>query len=151
VGDVITHSFFYFTPLIMDLLREPNVRIKVSSVLNKDTVNYGKQHLLDDNQETCWQSDQGSNQKIVIDFGKMVQIDHINIMFQGGFASRVCTLLSGTNQLGTFYPEDNNTLQSFPIQSTHAISKCTLLFQECTDNYGRIIIYQLNIIGRSAD
>ena len=31
---------------------------KVSSVLGKDVRNYGKQHLFDGKEETCWNSDQ---------------------------------------------------------------------------------------------
>lgn len=33
-------------------------QIRVSSVLNRDTTNYGKQNLIDGQVETCWNSEQ---------------------------------------------------------------------------------------------
>lgn len=33
-------------------------KLKVSSVLNRDVKNYGKQHLTDNDDETCWNSEQ---------------------------------------------------------------------------------------------
>ncbi len=40
-----------------NLLKE-NKKIKVSSVLQRDVKNYGKQYLIDGNEDTCWNSDQ---------------------------------------------------------------------------------------------
>jgi hypothetical protein len=64
---------------------------KVTSVLNNDVKNYGKQNLFDGNQETCWNSDRGSPQFIAVKFNQTVRIKAIDIMFQGGFASKVCS------------------------------------------------------------
>jgi hypothetical protein len=58
-------------------------KIKVSSVLNKDTKQFGKQFLTDNNLETCWNSDQGKNQFIQIEFESPQTPKQIKLMFQG--------------------------------------------------------------------
>ncbi|KAJ1980126.1 Nuclear receptor 2C2-associated protein [Dimargaris cristalligena] len=90
---------------------------RVSSVLNKDNRSYGKKHLFDGNEETCWNSEQGSPQSIVVQFSKPVRLDEIRIMFQGGFAGKhaqvwVASAAEETlRHHSNFYPDDNNTLQ----------------------------------------
>ena len=74
-----------------------NCQIKVSSVLNKDSKQFGKQHLLDSSVETCWNSETGSPQTITIKmandelFGrgrKNGEIAGIQLQFQGEFRCR---------------------------------------------------------------
>ncbi|KAJ3112970.1 Nuclear receptor 2C2-associated protein [Phlyctochytrium bullatum] len=101
------------------------VQLKVSSVLNRDTKNFGKQFLIDRDEETCWNSDQGQPQWIMVDFGSLVKVEKISIMFQGGFASQVCQVLVQEaeaaaddaksvpwKQAATFYPDDINSRQA---------------------------------------
>ena len=42
--------------------------------------------MLDGKLDTCWNSDQGSPQYILMDFGRDVAVIKLNVMFQGGFA-----------------------------------------------------------------
>lgn len=43
---------------MMDLTAAPTT-IRVSSTLNRDARQWGKKHLIDGSDETCWNSDQG--------------------------------------------------------------------------------------------
>ena len=52
----------------MDLLAAEGFRSKVSSVLNRNVKEFGKKHLFDGNEDTCWNSEQGSPQWIHIVF-----------------------------------------------------------------------------------
>lgn len=79
--------------------------LRVSSVLNKDVKQFGKQHLIDGSEETCWNSDsvcadsvvssehevrvclsafnQGVPQFIVAEFDEDVRPRQLTLMFQG--------------------------------------------------------------------
>uniref|UniRef100_A0A673FSI1 Nuclear receptor 2C2-associated protein n=1 Tax=Sinocyclocheilus rhinocerous TaxID=307959 RepID=A0A673FSI1_9TELE len=46
-----------------------------------------------------------------------------------------------------FYPEDNNCLQSFPIQDVPLVQKLKIVFENSADFFGRIIVYTLEILG----
>ncbi|KAG8594903.1 hypothetical protein GDO81_001355 [Engystomops pustulosus] len=89
---------------------------RVSSVLQRDVKQFGKQFLFDRKEETCWNSDQGSSQWITLELPHKVCISEIHIQFQGGFSSRSC-ILEGClkecelEKIAEFYPEDNNALQ----------------------------------------
>nr|XP_020039313.1 nuclear receptor 2C2-associated protein isoform X1 [Castor canadensis] len=61
---------------------------RVSSVLNRDTRQFGKKHLFDQDEETCWNSDQGPSQWVSLEFPQLVHVSQLQIQFQGGFSSR---------------------------------------------------------------
>ncbi|XP_075380152.1 nuclear receptor 2C2-associated protein isoform X1 [Mycteria americana] len=65
---------------------------RVSSVLNRDVKQFGKKHMFDASEETCWNSDQGTCQWVTLDFPRTVKVSQFHIQFQGGFSSRLCTL-----------------------------------------------------------
>ncbi|KAM3939395.1 BLOC-1-related complex subunit 8-like [Leptodactylus fuscus] len=65
---------------------------RVSSVLQRDVKQFGKQFLFDRKEETCWNSDQGSSQWVTLEFPHTVCMSEIHIQFQGGFSSRTCIL-----------------------------------------------------------
>uniref|UniRef100_A0A6B0UKH1 Putative nuclear receptor 2c2-associated protein n=1 Tax=Ixodes ricinus TaxID=34613 RepID=A0A6B0UKH1_IXORI len=105
---------------------------RVSSVLNRDAKGFGKQHLTDKNEDTCWNSDQ----------------------FQGGFAGKEMHLEvktpgqpDATASAGDFYPEDSNVLQRFPLKMDVPISNLRIVFRSSTDMFGRIVLYKLDVIG----
>ncbi|KAI8071437.1 galactose-binding domain-like protein [Gongronella butleri] len=133
----------------------PDTRIKVSSVLNRDTTSYGKQHLIDGSPETCWNSEQGMPQHVLLDFGAPVVVEHLDLTFQGGFVGKKCVALGSTATqpndytipLATFYPQDINSEQSFPVAIASPIQRLKLIFEESTDFYGRITLYKLDIRG----
>ena len=80
---------------------------------------YGKKNLFDGTEETCWNSEQGKPQWIFLKFGQKVNIETINIMFQGGFVGQDCTFRSTDKDKNIiidswpFYPNDINYLQEF--------------------------------------
>ncbi|KAM5191284.1 nuclear receptor 2C2-associated protein isoform 1-T1 [Mantella aurantiaca] len=124
---------------------------RVSSVLQRDVKQFGKKFLFDHRDETCWNSDQGSSQWIIIEFPQMVNVSEIHIQFQGGFSSRNC-ILEGSlknEELETvteFYPEDINALQKF-VFTECCVEKLRLSFPSSTDFFGRIIVYHLDVLG----
>lgn len=132
---------------------------RVSSVLNRDAKQFGKKHLFDADEETCWNSDQGTPQFVVVDFAEAKRVKEIRIRFQGGFVGEDCQFQAARNgsdfeTIAPFYPEDSNKLQSFPIAASTAgadpeeeFSKFRILFGSSTDFFGRITIYTLDIIG----
>jgi hypothetical protein len=44
--------------------------------------------MFDSSHDTCWNSDQGSPQFILIDFLKAVNIQALTFIFQGGFVGQ---------------------------------------------------------------
>ncbi|XP_069623806.1 nuclear receptor 2C2-associated protein [Ranitomeya imitator] len=125
---------------------------RVSSVLQRDVKQFGKQFLFDRKEETCWNSDQGSSQWITLEFPQKVCISEIHIQFQGGFSSRSCVLEGCLKEgelvkIAEFYPEDNSALQRFDFPEEYA-EKLRLCFPNSTDFFGRIVVYHLDLLGR---
>ena len=73
---------------ILNLIKK-DTRVKVSTTLFNNTVDYGKQLMFDGNEDTCWNSAEGSLQYVFIVFGNSVKISKIEIIFQGGFCPKV--------------------------------------------------------------
>lgn len=128
--------------------------LRVSSVLNRDSSQYGKKFMFDKNEDTCWNSDQGSPQFVILEFSKDSQVKEIQIQFQGGFVGKECTVEGGPSAscltpFYEFYPDDSNTLQIFPISSSKRIKVLKIEFTSSTDLFGRIIVYKLDVLGNS--
>jgi hypothetical protein len=111
--------------------------------------------------DTCWNSDQGSPQFVMLDFGKDVVVTDLKIMFQGGFsgADAIVQVGSSLNALETLTSgleiADCNELQTFPLQTVGGSSSSApyrgryvqVTFPSSTDFYGRVTIYQLEMNG----
>ncbi|KAJ3189062.1 Nuclear receptor 2C2-associated protein [Irineochytrium annulatum] len=110
--------------------------LRVSSTLNRDSKSFGKQFLIDGDDETCWNSDQGPLQWVMLEFRSPVVPLEVSIMFQGGFAAKECTVMhmtptkeddgnSGSVQLWEestkFYPKDGNGTQ---CEEFDGVSRC---------------------------
>ncbi len=72
--------------------------------------------MFDGNDETCWNSDQGSPQTLMVELPSPASVNHLEVRFQGGFASKEGVLLAGQDtksleEIQKFYPSDDNTLQ----------------------------------------
>lgn len=72
--------------------------------------------MFDGDEETCWNSDQGSHQQVTVELPFDAHVSRIEIKFQGGFAAREGVLLAGADigslkEIQKFYPNDDNTLQ----------------------------------------
>ncbi|GFO46304.1 nuclear receptor 2c2-associated protein-like [Plakobranchus ocellatus] len=131
-------------------------RTRVSSVLNKDTKQFGKKHLFDGDDETCWNSDQGSPQWILVDFSEAVTVSQIEIQFQGGFVGKTCWIEAmqagqeNLSRLHEFFPQDVNQTQVFPLpEPALTLTSLKLVFDSSTDFFGRITIYKLDLLGSS--
>ncbi|XP_076978182.1 nuclear receptor 2C2-associated protein [Tamandua tetradactyla] len=124
---------------------------RVSSVLNRNTRQFGKKHMFDQDEETCWNSDQGPSQWVMLEFPQRVRVSQLQIQFQGGFSSRRGRLEAsqGTEALHKvvdFYPEDNNSLQIFPVPAAE-VDWLKVTFEDTTDFFGRVVIYHLRVLG----
>eukprot|EP01031_Cornospumella_fuschlensis_P031561 gene31561-38146_t len=110
--------------------------------------------MFDENQDTCWNSDQGSPQYIALDFGRPVEITSIKVAFQGGFVGQDCILevgdtLSTLSKLTDVHSiQDINDLQSVSIPVQQAQKVCKFVFNSSTDFYGRVTIYRFEVYGR---
>ncbi|KAJ2715310.1 Nuclear receptor 2C2-associated protein [Coemansia spiralis] len=129
---------------------------RVSSVLNRDTKSLGKQFLFDGSSETCWNSEQGSPQHILVEFTRPVLLSEIRIQFQGGFAGKATRLvdLDLREEICTLHPEDDNSLQLLRLpDAAHVVPRrqIKLQFQSSTDFYGRIVVYVLDLWGTIPD
>ncbi|NXN84974.1 NR2CA protein, partial [Bombycilla garrulus] len=132
---------------------------RVSSVLNRDVKHFGKQHLFDGSEETCWNSDQGTSQWVTLDFPRPVKVSEFHIQFQGGFSSQVCTLegcRTGEElvKISELYPQDSHAMQiSFPSMETGfqveetVLDKLKITFGSSTDFFGRVVVYHLGVLG----
>jgi len=72
---MVLHTRFKRDLLVkMNLLADKSeFSAKVSSVLNKNVKEFGKQFLFDGREDTCWNSDQGCPQTILISFQNLMQ------------------------------------------------------------------------------
>ncbi|KAL3866821.1 hypothetical protein ACJMK2_044083 [Sinanodonta woodiana] len=129
-------------------------QVRVSSVLNRDVKQFGKKHLFDGKEDTCWNSDQGSPQWIEIQFQTSLKLQELHIQFQGGFAGRECSIEGSEvpgremKKIAEFYPEDVNSLQIFQLPGEPTVASLKILFLNSTDFFGRITIYKLDIKGQ---
>lgn len=132
----------------------PETVSRVSSVLNRNSRQFGKKHLFDQDEETCWNSDQGPCQWVSLEFPQRVQITQLQVQFQGGFSSRHSRLEGSRDgeplsKIVDFYPEDTNALQTFSIP-TMEVDRLKLTFEDTTDFFGRVVIYHLRVLGEKA-
>ncbi|NXL99801.1 NR2CA protein, partial [Tyrannus savana] len=139
------------------------VPCRVSSVLNRDAKQFGKQHMFDASEETCWNSDQGTCQWVTLDFPRPVKVSQLHVQFQGGFSSRLCTLegcRAGEElvKISELYPQDSHAMQisfaksglgptsQFQVEET-VLDKLKITFENSTDFFGRIVVYHLGVLG----
>jgi hypothetical protein len=123
-------------------------------VLNRDTRQFGKKHLFDQDEETCWNSDQGPSQWVSLEFPQLVHVSQLQIQFQGGFSSRRGRLEGSQGgdplrKIVDFYPEDSNSLQTFPVPAAE-VNRLRVTFEDTTDFFGRVVIYHLRVLGERA-
>jgi len=127
-----------------------DTRIKVSSTLDNSL---GKSCLVDGNPETCWTSQQGLPQYIQLVFPSPVTPKRISLTFQGGFAGTTCAVTTRSQdatswqELTRIYPEDVNRVQVFDLTTEEPAKGIKLIFDESSDFFGRITIYDLMIEG----
>ncbi|XP_013106886.2 nuclear receptor 2C2-associated protein [Stomoxys calcitrans] len=137
------------------ILSSENFKCSVSSVLNKDTKQHGKQFLYDGQDDTAWSSNEGSPQYISIEFENLQSISSFSLQFQGGFASKEgrIEIQREKDETGgstaydqTFYADDVNSVQCFKLEEPQTrVRRVKFVFNTSTDFFGRIIVYSLKI------
>ncbi|KAL5107323.1 Nuclear receptor 2C2-associated protein [Taenia crassiceps] len=106
--------------------------------------------LFDGNPETCWQSNSGESQWILVEFKEPLKITSIRIQFQGGFAVEEALLRLWTKEKKDcpvsypFHPTNTNSLQSFSFTDANAYTCAAIILKKATDPFGRIVVYQLD-------
>ncbi|KAJ7292974.1 hypothetical protein C8J57DRAFT_1490442 [Mycena rebaudengoi] len=145
------------------LLLGPETTIKVSSTLDKSV---RKEHLIDNNPETCWTSQQGLPQYVQFNFPRRIIPESVSFTFQGGFVGTRCAVKipsstdnsnvpSASWELLTYiFPEDINNRQEFAVKSesnaplvANGVERLRLEFEESSDFFGRITLYDLKLHG----
>lgn len=135
-----------------NLLSDPGrFSAKVSSVLNRNVKEFGKKFLFDGREDTCWNSEQGSPQFVLVAFPEAVTARSLQLMFQGGFAGKECWLEAGEDEAGLerradFHPDDANRLQTFELDAGVTGRVFRVVFGDSTDFFGRITLYQMNLL-----
>lgn len=101
---------------------------------------------------------QGLPQYIHLAFSERVIPKRISFTFQGGFVGTQCSVYissevgNGWNCLCTIYPEDVNRRQSFELgpsvdTTQTGVSAVKLVFEQSSDFFGRITVYDLKLEG----
>jgi hypothetical protein len=70
-------------------LCDENMKCKVSTTLNGNVTNFGKQHMFDQNMDTSWYSDQAKFQYVFLFFDAPVKVERIELTCSGGFCPKV--------------------------------------------------------------
>jgi hypothetical protein len=149
------------------------LKLKVSSVLNK-SAEFGGLNMIDRDDETCWNSEgQGADkpQSIFIDFGRRVKAQQLVMTFQGGFVGQDGIVSVGDSPGALFAVcvlediQDVNDRQTFDIPAKAEIENdaeagggsissnanegryLKILFKSTTDFFGRVTLYDLDVVG----
>jgi len=143
---------------------------RASSVQQNNTKVYGPAKAIDcENPLTSWNSEGSRNGKkesfLVVDFSgggkhpdRTVKIEEVCVQFQAGFAAeemivyiqRKNSVSDQWSKVDELEADDDHELQSFRLSAVadDAATAVKIVFDETTDFYGRVIIYQLQVWGR---
>eukprot|EP00536_Pseudo-nitzschia_multiseries_P002832 jgi/Psemu1/184420/e_gw1.39.143.1 len=150
--------------LLCSIVRDV-ARYRASSVLQNNTKVYGPAKALDcDDVLTSWNSEGSPNGKkesfLIIDFcgggkhpNRTVKPSELGLQFQAGFSAEEVTVYAAkpreeadeTNE--EIEADDDHELQSFPLSLDDPTSALKVVFDETTDFYGRVIVYQIQVWG----
>ncbi|RLV64056.1 hypothetical protein DV515_00017640 [Chloebia gouldiae] len=92
---------------------------RVSSVLNRDVKHFGKQHLFDGSEETCWNSDQNFAAEQSWGCDPHIPVPALLLDWE---------------------------LQRFQVEET-VLDKLKITFGSSTDFFGRVVVYHLGVLG----
>lgn len=70
-------------------LIDSNTKCKVSTVLNNNSSDFGKQNMFDNRSDTSWYSDQAKFQYVFLFFESPIEVREIEITCSGGFCPKV--------------------------------------------------------------
>jgi hypothetical protein len=130
---------------------------RASSVLQRNVKVYGPMNaLITSDGSSCWNSDScdaNKQHQLLIDFKRSVLIQELRLQFQAGFVAETIHLKLQKQpdnkwvDFSQLQADDTLEMQTFPLncQETSALK---LVFDEFTDFYGRITIYQVQVWGK---
>ena len=144
---------------------------RASSVLQNNTKVYGPAKALDcDDVLTSWNSEGSPNGKkesfLIIDFSgggkhpnRTVKASELGVQFQAGFAAEEVTVYTKPKtevsggasrwlKAEEIEADDDHELQSFPLSVEDPTTALKIVFNETSDFYGRVIIYQIKVWGK---
>lgn len=129
---------------------------RASSVLQGNKKEYGPMNALKvEDSSSCWYSDgkEGSTQSLAIHFGRQVLPLQLKIQFQAGFVAESCQVQvhnqsGGWDVVEEFEPSDTHEVQDFPVECKEPSDAVKIVFDEFTDFYGRVMVYQLSVWGQ---
>jgi hypothetical protein len=122
-----------------------------------------------DNALTCWNSEGNPKGKtsshLIIQFGREVIPMELSLQFQAGFVAEELKVYRSVSpgeaesneeqpwiQIDDAYEvDDDHEVQSFPLADQGSDVKASalkLVFDECTDFYGRVTVYKLQVWGK---
>ncbi len=157
----------------MSLVPLPIEHASASSVLGGDEETYGALNVLDGREDTCWNSDGGAAQALVLTLARASAVAALELVFQGGFvgqemrvggradgvaegaACSACSAGGGAAcpceaELGRFQPLDANEPQRFALLPCAAgpVRQLRVTFAGSTDFYGRVVVYAARVFTR---
>jgi hypothetical protein len=115
-----------------------------------------------ENVTTCWSSNgspAGKHQSFyIVDFGRLVEPTELRVQFQAGFVGEELNIFwedgESWKPLVDHEVVDHHDMQIFSLVEGHRGTRTKslkLVFDECTDFYGRVTVYQLQIWGFEVD
>lgn len=139
-----------------DLITKTNCKIKVSSILDNNSKQFGGNFLYDSSEDTCWSSGQGSSQSIIFDFvNKPIFISFIEFTIQTGFAPKEIEVFyylanKQLTFLTNYKVEDKNDCQVININKEfiEGIQGIKLFMNKFNDFFGRVTFYTVKIYGK---
>ena len=106
-----------------------NFKCKVSSVYNNNTIENGKDFMFDNEEDTCWSSNQGKLQFVLIAYEVLKDIKEISLRSQGGFCPKVI-LNFNFYEVDVLYSENDEFSAKTPDLKFYK----TIFFDNSNDN-----------------
>ena len=113
-------------------------------------------NMFDGSDTSCWNSDQGLPQAVEILLEPPApRVSTLRVMFQGGFVPTAIHCYTSSEAKGaygdepvcTVVPKDANNMQDLALEPALTdVARVKLLFPESGDFFGRITIYQLDLL-----
>lgn len=139
-----------------NLITKTNCKIKVSSILDNNSKQFGGHFLYDCSDDTCWSSGQGNSQSIIFEFVKKpIYISYIEISIQTGFSPKEIEVFYYLDNkqmtlLTNYKVEDVNDCQVIKINKEfmEGIQGIKLFMNTFKDFFGRVTFYTVKVYGK---
>eukprot|EP00753_Platysulcus_tardus_P014800 PLAT4536.2.p1 GENE.PLAT4536.2~~PLAT4536.2.p1 ORF type:complete len:162 (-),score=51.17 PLAT4536.2:59-544(-) len=128
--------------------------IRASSVLERKKENAGK-NAIDGDSDSAWTSDGKPPHWLLVKLAEPARPQSLALTFQGGFAGVEIEVKAGAVDekplptLTTIFPADVNERQLFELPGATA-QLLQFVIRRSSDLYGRVILYELDVLGSSA-